>query len=677
MENHISQIELINQYIDKQLSTDERLNFENQLEFNLEFNTIYQEQLVFIEGLKRTQLKAEIASAKRSYIKTKWLKVSGLVIVSLGLLFLCYHLFFNQSNDENQLESFQNEKRIGTETSVILTDSSKHKFVVIRKTEKTIFNDVLTRQFGSHIYTDTVLSENLGSFTKTEFDIKFPKLTTLKPVNDTLIIKETVLRQKAVSEVKLATVQQENLVSIKEYVEVSKTSKNTRGNFVSFYNSVKKAPQIIEINTEKETTITCKEGTVLSIPAKCFVDAKTGKLTSGSISLKVTEYYKLSDMLLANLTTKSDGNQLETGGMLFLEALKDNKELQLKPGSSIEYIFSSGGSKKKDMQLFLGEENKDGVDWTLDNITHKSSAVLTTSEMVFIEEEDVEVPIQYVEEVPVFPGCESGTNTEKQKCLKEALSNLVSKNFDGNLSNSLNLSSGKHKISTQFKITKEGEIIDILATASSSILGQEAIRVLNLIPKMIPGKQKGKAVVVRYDLPIYFMVVDGSDDAKSSRNLITFKGKTSFEKKFEEQIKKRDSNTTGLIGSVTSDDVSRYAFYGSKLGWINCDRFIGSSKNTIKFKLKIKGANGADVKMVFKSLNSVLPSNRIKDSFDFGTVAINEAVVLVAIKKVDDRLFLGLKEANVESVSELDIDFKEVSLEELKAELQKLNKDFN
>ena len=382
-------------------------------------------------------------------------------------------------------------------------------------------------------------------------------------------------------------------------------------------------------------------------------------------------------MLLANLTTKSDGNQLETGGMLFLEALKDNKELQLKPGSSIEYIFSSGGSKKKDMQLFLGEENKDGVDWTLDNITHKSSAVLTTSEMVFIEEEDVEVPIQYVEEVPVFPGCENGTNTEKQKCLKEALSNLVSKKFDGNLSNSLNLSLGKHKISTQFKISKEGEIIDILATASSSILGQEAIRVLNLIPKMIPGKQKGKAVVVRYDLPIYFMVVDGSDDAKSSRNLITFKGKTSFEKKFEEQIKKRDSNTTGLIGSVTSDDVSRYAFYGSKLGWINCDRFIGSSKNTIKFKLKIKGANGADVKMVFKSLNSILPSRSVGDSYDFGTVAVNEAVVLVAIKKVDDRLFLGLKEANVESVSELDIDFKEVSLEELKAELQKLNKDFN
>ncbi|WP_282070088.1 energy transducer TonB [Olleya namhaensis] len=673
MENHISQIELINQYIDKQLSETESLNFENQLESNPEFITLYQEQLIFIEGLKRTQLKLEIASAKRSYIKRKWLKIIGLVIVVLGLFFLCYSLFFNQLNNENQLESFQNEKRIGTETSVILTDSSKHKFVVIRKTEKTIFNDVLTRQFGSHIYTDTVLSENLGSFTKTEFDIKFPKLTTLKPVNDTLIIKETVVRQKAVSEVKLAKVQQENVVSIKEDVEVLKTSKNTRKSFVSFYNSVKKTPQIIEINTEKETIITCKEGTVLSIPAKCFVDAKTGKLARGIVALQVTEYYKLSDMLLANLTTKSDDKQLETGGMLYVKAFKDNSQLQLKSGSLIEYKFPAN-NKKRGMQLFLGEKTNAGVNWNLENKPNTTTTVLTSEEVVFLEEvEDVEVPIDVVEVVPTFPGCENSTNTEKIKCFKEALSNLVSKNFDIGLAEELNLS-GKHKIRTYFKIDKNGDVIDIQASAANTALANEAIRVLKLIPKLKPGTQRGKPVIVPYGLPIQF-TVDGS--TKNNPSLITVKDKTSFERKFEERIKSRDSTTTGLVGTVTSSDVSRYAFYGSKLGWINCDRFIGSSKNAIKFKLKIKNANGANVKMVFKSLNSILPSKNVNDSYDFGTVTANEAVVLVAIKKVDDRLYLGLKEAKVEAISELDVDFKEVSLDQLKTELRKLNKDFN
>ncbi|PKG52147.1 energy transducer TonB [Olleya sp. 1-3] len=673
MENHISQIELINQYIDKQLSATESLNFENQLESNPEFIALYQEQLIFIEGLKRTQLKLEIASAKRSYIKTKWLKIIGLVIVVLGLFFLCYSLFFNQLNNENQLESFQNEKRIGTETSVILTDSSKHKFVVIRKTEKTIFNDVLTRQFGSHIYTDTVLSENLGSFTKTEFDIKFPKLTTLKPVNDTLIIKETVVRQKAVSEVKLAKVQQENVVSIKEDVEVLKTSKNTRKSFVSFYNSVKKTPQIIEINTEKETIITCKEGTVLSIPAKCFVDAKTGKLARGIVALQVTEYYKLSDMLLANLTTKSDDKQLETGGMLYVKAFKDNSQLQLKSGSLIEYKFPAN-NKKRGMQLFLGEKTNAGVNWNLENKPNTTTTVLTSEEVVFLEEvEDVEVPIDVVEVVPTFPGCENSTNTEKIKCFKEALSNLVSKNFDTGLAEELNLS-GKHKIRTYFNIDKNGDVIDIQASAANTALANEAIRVLKLIPKLKPGTQRGKPVIVPYGLPIQF-TVDGS--TKNNPSLITVKDKTSFERKFEERIKSRDSTTTGLVGTVTSSDVSRYVFYGSKLGWINCDRFIGSSKNAIKFKLKIKNANGANVKMVFKSLNSILPSKNVNDSYDFGTVTANEVVVLVAIKKVDDRLYLGLKEAKVEAISELDIDFKEVSLDQLKTELRKLNKDFN
>ena len=673
MEKHISQIELINQYIDKQLSATERLNFENQLESNPEFNTIYQEQLIFIEGLKRIQLKAEIASAKRSYIKTKWLKVSGLVIVTLGLLLLCYYLFFNQSNGENQKESFQNEKRIGTETSVKLTDSSKHKFVVIKKITKSIENIEQTNVNGGiTIIQDTILIENLGYFSKTEFDSKFPKLAKLKPVNDTLLINETVAYQKTVSEVKSAKGHKENTVSVKEGVVVSKTSKNTSKSLISFYNSVKKAPQIIEINTERETTLTCKEGTVLNIPAKCFIDAN-GKLARGKVNIEVTEFYKLSDMLLANLTTKSDGNQLETGGMLFIKALKDNKQLQLKPGSNIEYVFSSRGSKKKDMQLFLGEEIKDGVNWTLDNITHKSNAVLTSTEMVLIEEEDVEVPIQYVEEVPVFPGCENGTNAAKKQCFDQALSKLISKNFNTSIAEDLNLM-GKHKILTSFKIDKDGEVVDIQVFAAHTLLAKEAIRVLKLIPKLKPGKQRDYTVIVHYSLPINFSL---GGSVKNNPNLITVKDKTSFEKKFEERLQNKDSTTTGLVGTVTANDVSRYAFYGSKLGWINCDRFIRSTKNAVKFKLKIKDANGADVKMVFKSLNSILPSRSVGDSYDFGTVTANEAVILVAIKKVDDKLFLGLKEVSTKQITMLDLSFKEVSLDQLKTELRNLNKDFN
>lgn len=674
MENHTQHIDLINQYLNKELSNTEVLAFENKLKTDAEFNAIYQEHLIVLEGIKRTQLKAEIASAKTSYIQLKWIKTIGLISVIALVLILAYNLFLKTETTQDFDHKNQNLIETNIDSIPIIDkveilkqiDSSKKKFVVVKRIVKQVEVDSLTNLYGGiTVVKDTIIIEKIGSYTKQEFEKNFPTYKHIIPKNDSIIINiQKVEREFGSTE----TIVNSNTKKLEEITE----TKFINDQLSSFYNSVKKQPEIQTIKNEKETTITFKEGTVLIIPAKCFIDAN-GKLARGKVNIEVTEYYKLSDMLLANLTTKSDDNQLETGGMLFIKALKDNKQLQLKPGSSIEYIFSSDASKKKDMQLFLGEEIKNGINWTLDKVTHKSNAVSTSTEMVLIEEDDVEVPIQYVEEVPVFPGCENGTNTAKKQCFDQALSKLISKNFNASIAEDLKLS-GKHKILTSFKIDKEGEVVDIQASAAHTLLAKEAIRVLKLIPKLKPGKQRDYTVIVPYSLPINFNV-DGS--TKNNPSAITIKDKTSFEKKFEAQFKNRDSVSGTSTKVITASTVSRYAFYGSQLGWINCDRFIRSNKDAIKFKLKIKDADGADVKMVFKSYNSILPSKRVKDVYDFGTVALNEEVVLVAIKMIEDNLFLGITNATTKEISELKFDFKAVSLDQLKSELQKLNNDFN
>ena len=45
-----------------------------------------------------------------------------------------------------------------------------------------------------------------------------------------------------------------------------------------------------------------------------------------------------------------------------------------------------------------------------------------------------------------------------------------------------------------------------MARAPHKRLQQEAIRVVKLLPKMIPGKQRGRPVGVKYSLPIAFKV---------------------------------------------------------------------------------------------------------------------------------------------------------------------------
>ena len=122
-------------------------------------------------------------------------------------------------------------------------------------------------------------------------------------------------------------------------------------------------------------------------------------------------------------------------------------------------------------------------------------------------EEDVEVPFSVIENVPEYPGCEKGTNSEKRKCMSKAIEKFIQKKFNTDLANDLGLT-GKQRISVIFKIDKDGNVTGVRSRAPHPRLEKEAERVVNLLPKMKPGRQRGRAVVVPYSLPITFLVQD-------------------------------------------------------------------------------------------------------------------------------------------------------------------------
>ncbi len=123
------------------------------------------------------------------------------------------------------------------------------------------------------------------------------------------------------------------------------------------------------------------------------------------------------------------------------------------------------------------------------------------------EEEEVveDVPFSVIENVPVYPGCK-GNNTQLKKCMQEKITKHVNRKFNVDLAQDLSLTPGKKRISVQFKIDKNGNITDIRARAPHPRLQKEAIRIIKLLPKMKPGRQRNKPVNVRYNLPILFNV---------------------------------------------------------------------------------------------------------------------------------------------------------------------------
>ena len=117
---------------------------------------------------------------------------------------------------------------------------------------------------------------------------------------------------------------------------------------------------------------------------------------------------------------------------------------------------------------------------------------------------DIEVPFAVIDEVPTFDECKQlATNIEKKDCMSSAIANHVSKNFNTKLAKELGLT-GMQRISVVFKIDAQGNVRDVMARAAHPELEKEAKRVVSSLPKMIPGKQKGKAVTVPYSLPIMF-----------------------------------------------------------------------------------------------------------------------------------------------------------------------------
>ena len=121
-------------------------------------------------------------------------------------------------------------------------------------------------------------------------------------------------------------------------------------------------------------------------------------------------------------------------------------------------------------------------------------------------DQKIDVPFAVIEEVPVFPGCNVlASNKDRKECMSGKISEFVSANFNTALGKELGLT-GINRIYVQFRINREG-IVEVLGVrAPHPALKAEAERVVNALPVMKPGKQRGQEVGVLYSLPIVFQV---------------------------------------------------------------------------------------------------------------------------------------------------------------------------
>lgn len=134
--------------------------------------------------------------------------------------------------------------------------------------------------------------------------------------------------------------------------------------------------------------------------------------------------------------------------------------------------------------------------------------VIVRVEDVNVEEveEDVEVPFAIIENIPVFPGCEGMSKKEMKDCFQKKMQEHVVKNFKyPDTALELRI---QGRVSVVFVIDSKGYTTSVRSRGPDEILEKEAERIIKLLPKMKPGKQRGKPVKVSYAVPIFFKLQD-------------------------------------------------------------------------------------------------------------------------------------------------------------------------
>lgn len=141
-------------------------------------------------------------------------------------------------------------------------------------------------------------------------------------------------------------------------------------------------------------------------------------------------------------------------------------------------------------------------------ITFQTATLAQEEEIIEIieveaEEEMIELPFAILEEVPIFPGCESDTITDKRQCFQEKIYEHISANF--RYPEDAQKEKMEGLVLIRFNINENGEISNIETKGPHEILKNEGQRIVSLLPTMLePGMQRGKSVTTIYNLPLTF-----------------------------------------------------------------------------------------------------------------------------------------------------------------------------
>ncbi|UEG50283.1 hypothetical protein LK994_02190 [Ferruginibacter lapsinanis] len=429
-----------------------------------------------------------------------------------------------------------------------------------------------------------------------------PKIPSL---SDTIVTASTVI---PIKKIEISQGTNKNIITLPftdmgngvaaDFVDTLAATDKTPGNKlnrVSLLDQLKdqfvKVPQQFIINNTKDTLLTAAEGTTILIPVN--------SLGGGTeVEVRLTEYYKRSDIIENWLSTTSNDAQLVTGGMIHVTATYKGNEVKINNNIPLTLFMPDTSSiNMTGMELFNGDKTGNAINWIPQGRNFSRTQLVTEVRVLNITDQPYKTKQKRKGEIGYF------ITGDSLKISKAALKRMLKEKYGyykiklrSNIKNLFKVDNGNRAFEHQYgenigdSMWVEKGYADkykLQGTATRQILRKNGNGLGdNGITNALQNKLNGG------------MVLPGNDQSSA------------------------------IIKNIQE----KYHLNITQLGWINCDRFYSDSRKKISYYTDLgDDAQNYYTMLVFDNINSMIAGEYNGSKVVFKNIPVGEPVKIISI----------------------------------------------
>ena len=406
--------------------------------------------------------------------------------------------------------------------------------------------------------------------------------------------------------------------------------------------------QSFTIDALKGGTLTGKEGAKLAIPANAFVD-RNGNPVKGKVTIILKEALSMTDIVLGGLTTTSDSNVLESGGMIYVHATANGEQLAIAPSKEIMATIPAV-DRLAGMQLFEGQVKKDEtINW------------VNPADVIMEEEFEAIAPGPVRDSVIAFVSFDIPPPVKPVEYKGDGNDLIEVKIEKPQFFPELSFYKGVEWMLVDQASNKKGDAEKEWVKVDIARSKKQGVYVLTITD----AKKKKKS----YDVVPVF---EGDNYEKAMAEYDKKLEAYEREKQERRKLEQRQAARQHTILKA-QDYADAYVFPMRQLGWVNCDRFYNmrGAKEAI-VRAVVDDANDAFAYMVFTKRNICLPGYLNEGAFVFDNgfgpmvLPIGEEVLILAVSGSEGKQRFGMEKAVIAEALTVTLQLKETTPEKIR-----------